>query len=121
MKMKNILTIGILSIFIATIFRCETKRDKLIKDLNTVYRLIDEHKTDSLLLSLDEPSIESINFLKDTTNLNFENAKQFEEKHKLMLFTTVYNDEFGDIIKKSNGDKNMFMMHLYLSGTPLFN
>lgn len=120
-SMKNFLKAGVLFIAILSFFSCENKKDKLIKDFDKVYRYIDTNNYDSLLLNVDAASIDFIDYLSDTSNLNFEDMKKFGDKHNLPLFTTTYNEEFGKLSRTTDGDKNTFFTYLSLSGVPLFN
>lgn len=108
-----------LSVFILS---CSNEKEQLINEYKAVQKLIKDANYDSLYLQLDRRSLEYIDFVTDTVNLNYENLKSIGNQEKLTLFTLVYNSQIGFMLNEDvKTNIEVFFNYLKISGVPMFN
>ena len=107
-------------LLIAILYSCSNNNEIVMNKYNDVARIIKSGEYDSLMLELDENSINFVNFLTDTSNLDYNTIKAYAKPKKLVYFSTVYNKQFGDMMRKIGG-KNSFFLYLKFVQIPLFS
>lgn len=108
-----------LLILLTILYSCSNNNEIVLNKYNAISRIIKSNKYDSLMLELDERSISFVKFLTDTSNLDYTTIKTFATPKKLVYFSTVYNKQFGSLIREK-GEKELFFLYLKLTNIPLF-
>ena len=121
MKKYILLLIG-LSVLL---FSCSNDKELILNEYKKVEELIKNRSYDSLMLKLDNKSVEFVQYLSDTSNLNYPTMKTFGEANNLKYFTTVYNQQWGSEIRKEENSlftnqDYPFFVYLELNNLPLF-
>ena len=100
---------------------CSSEKEKLLTEYKTIVQLVRENQLNKLESHLDQPSVEFLNFVSDTANMEYHKMKSFGESKNLMLFTSVYQHRFGNIKKGPDKCKSMFFAYLIVDDFPVFS
>lgn len=100
---------------------CNGNKEALLDAFREIYGLIHQDKYDAVVEKLDYKSVEYVEFLADTTNLDFNAVMTFGKLYKLPLFTSMYVHHANEVIKENPGDKTTLLRYCGLAGVPVFN
>ena len=117
---KNLLIINLIFPLFCLV-SCSSEKEKLLNEYNTIVQLVREKQLNELELHLDQSSVEFLNFISDTSNMEYNKMKSFGESKNLMLFTSVYHHYIGNIKKGPEKCKWLFFAYLILGDFPLFS
>lgn len=110
----------LLSLFIFTCLACDNSKEKLLEEFRLIDQLIEDKEYEQVYERIDPKSQEFINYLMDSTNLNYESMKQYGLEKNLLMFTTRFGKTFEGAGELIHENKDMFMSYLALNNIPMF-
>lgn len=118
--MKLLATFFFASFILFTSCESPNPKDDLIKSYNSLYQDVSNAEYDSIALAFDQRSLQYVELLNDSKNLEFEKAFAIGNEYNLLYFTVAY----AAIMKKyveENPNENSFLQYLIFKGISIFN